>query len=175
MKTYILAVGFALAACSSYGRAAAQNSTVPATAQNTLTGTPEDRQSFERTKAAVLAAFSRGDIEAILALHHPNVIKYFGGNNVIAGREGLRKQLAGWIGANKVEFVKNTVESTVFNGETVIESSIYEIRNTPKNGGVPSITRGRSVVVYIKFPKTAYMMPQFGIEVKINQVLSPPI
>jgi|GEM_PF-4902571 len=58
MKTYILAFGFALAACSIYGRAAAQNSTVRATAQPTLTGTPGDRQSFERTKAASFLGFT---------------------------------------------------------------------------------------------------------------------
>ena len=61
---------------------------------------------------------------------------------------------AGWLNANKVEFVENTIESTVFNGETAIETSIFEIRDVPKNGGPASTARGRSMVVYIKYPQS---------------------
>ena len=119
-----------------------------------LAGTPADRESLKRTTAAIRDAFARGDIEAILAFHHPEVVKYLGGSNVMIGREVMRKQLTGWLSANKVEFIENTVESTVFNGETAIETSIFEIRDVPKNGGPASTGRGRSMVVYIKYPKS---------------------
>jgi len=119
-----------------------------------LNGTPADRESLKKTTAAIRDAFARGDIETILALHHPEVVKYFGGKNVMAGREMMRKQLTGWLNANKVEFLENTVESTVFNGETAIETSIFEIRDVPKNGGPASVGRGRSMVVYIKYPQS---------------------
>lgn len=119
-----------------------------------LSGTPADRESLKRTTTAIRDAFARGDIETILALHHPEVVKYFGGNNVMTGREMMRKQLTGWLGANKVEFVENTVESTVFNGETAIETSIFAIRDVPKNGGPVSTARGRSMVVYVKYPQS---------------------
>ncbi|HEV2481339.1 MAG TPA: nuclear transport factor 2 family protein [Puia sp.] len=115
-----------------------------------LGGTAADRESLKRTTAAIRDAFARGDVETILALHHPEVVKYFGGKNVMTGREVMRKQLTGWLSANKVEFVENTVESPVFNGETAIETSIFEIRDVPKNGGPPTTGRGRSMVVYIK-------------------------
>ena len=84
------------------------------------------------------------DVNAILTLHHPAVVKYFGRKSIINGREELRKQLTGWLGSNKVVFLENTVESTVFNGATAIETSIFSIRNTPKNGDSPSVVRGRS-------------------------------
>ena len=119
-----------------------------------LNGTPADREGLKKTTAAIRDAFSRGDIEAILALHHPDVVKYFGGKNVMTGREMMRKQLTSWLNGNKVEFVENTVESTVFNGETAIETSIFEIRDVPKNGGPASTGRGRSMVVYIKYPQS---------------------
>lgn len=119
-----------------------------------LSGTPADRESLKKTTAAIRDAFARGDIETILALHHPEVVKYFGGKNVMTGREMMRKQLTGWLNANKVEFVENTIESTVSNGETAIETSIFEIRDVPKNGGPASTARGRSMVVYIKYPQS---------------------
>jgi Domain of unknown function (DUF4440) len=61
-------------------------------------GTAADRAGLLRTTTAIRDAFARGDIDAILALHHPDVIKYFGGNTVVKGREGLLQQLSGWLG-----------------------------------------------------------------------------
>jgi ketosteroid isomerase-like protein len=119
-----------------------------------LTGTPADRAAIEKTKAALAAAFSKGDIDAVISLHHPEIVKYFGGNNVMTGREALRKQLTEWLGNNKVEFLENKVESTIYTGETVIESAIFTIRNTPKNGGAPTTGRGRAVTIFIKYAKS---------------------
>jgi ketosteroid isomerase-like protein len=115
-------------------------------------GTAADRAGLLRTTTAIRDAFGRGDIDAILALHHPDVIKYFGGNTVVKGREGLRQQLSGWLANNKVEFLENTVESTVFNGSTAIETSLYAIKSVPKNGDSAVFVRGRSMVVFVKYP-----------------------
>jgi ketosteroid isomerase-like protein len=144
MKQLILLLTLVLSACCHKGPAA--------DAIHPLTGTPTDREALQRTTAAIRDAFARGDVDAIVALHHPGVIKYFGGNKVVTGREDLRKQLTGWLGATRVEFVENTIESTVFNGETAIETSIFSIRSVPKNGDKPSQGRGRAMVVYIKYP-----------------------
>ena len=146
MKKLIIALAFALAAC---GGQPSDNG-----AKGSLMGTPEDREALKRTTAAIRDAFARGDIDAIVALHHPSVVKYFGGNNVMTGREELRKQLTSWLSKNRVEFVENTVESTVFNGETAIETSIFSIRSIPKDGDSASAVRGRSLVVYIKYPES---------------------
>jgi ketosteroid isomerase-like protein len=146
MKKLFVILAFALAACGGQ-----KSDTI---AKGSLTGTPEDREGLKRTTAAIRDAFARGDIDAILALHHPSIVKYFGGNNVMTGREEMRKQLTSWLRNNRVEFVENTVESTVFNGETAIETSIFEIRNVAKNGDSATIGRGRSMVVYIKYPQS---------------------
>jgi ketosteroid isomerase-like protein len=120
--------------------------------QSQSSGTAADRAGLLRTTTTIRDAFGRGDIEAILALHHPEVIKYFGGNTVIKGREGLRRQLSGWLGNNKVEFLENSVESTVFNGSTAIETSLYTIESVPKNGDPAVFARGRAMVVFVKYP-----------------------
>ncbi|HLA57348.1 MAG TPA: nuclear transport factor 2 family protein [Puia sp.] len=114
-------------------------------------GSPEDRESFEKTKALILEGFAKGDVDAVLALHHPDVVKYFGGKNIVSGREGLRKQLTDMFNYAKTEFVENKIESTVFNEEAVVETSIFAIRSTPKNGDSSRVFRGRSMVVYVRY------------------------
>ncbi|HVS92835.1 MAG TPA: nuclear transport factor 2 family protein [Mucilaginibacter sp.] len=110
-----------------------------------------DRLSLARTTKAIRDAFARGDVDAIVALHHPDVIKYFGGKNVVKGRDELRKGLVATFRNVKMEFVGNTVESTVFNGSTAIETSIFTFKVIPKSGGKATFSKGRSMVVYVKY------------------------
>ncbi len=113
-------------------------------------GTEEEMKSLGKHIAALNKAFATGDAVAVARLHHPNIIKYFGGNSVVTGRDGVQKGAESWFKNATVEFVENIVESTVFNGETAIQTSIFSIKNTPKNGGRPEISRGRSMVIYIR-------------------------
>ena len=115
-----------------------------------LNGSAADRESLDKATLAIRVAFAKGDAELAAKLHHPNVVKYFGGNNVVTGRAALQKQLAGWFKNSKIEFVENIVESTVFTGETAIQTVIFAIKSTPKNGGKPTIARGRSMVIYLR-------------------------
>jgi len=109
------------------------------------------RQSLVKTTAAIRDAFGRGDVPAILALHHPDVVKYFGGKNVVKGRIALGKGLTETFKSSKFEFVENKIESTVFNGETAVETGIFTIKVTPKNGGQSTYAHGRSMVVYVRY------------------------
>ncbi|NII27987.1 DUF4440 domain-containing protein [Pseudoflavitalea sp. X16] len=111
----------------------------------------DDKKSLEKTTAAIRDAFGRGDVPAIVALHHPDVIKYFGGDNVVKGRVALEKGLTDMFRTSTMEFIENRVESTLFNGETAIETSIFAINIIPKNGGKPTVGRGRSMVVYVRY------------------------
>ena len=114
-------------------------------------GSPEDRETFDKTKALILEGFTKGDVKAVLALHHPNVVKYFGGKNIVTGTEGLRKQLTDMFNYAKTEFVENNIESTIFNGDAVIETSIFAMKFIPKNGDSARVFRGRSMVVYVRY------------------------
>jgi ketosteroid isomerase-like protein len=109
-----------------------------------------DIHALRETTEAIRKGFAKGDVAAVLALHHPDVVKYFGGKSIVKGREGLKKQLSDLFNYANVEFIQNDIESTVFNGNTAIETGIYGIRLVPKNGDSTSVIHGRSMVVYIR-------------------------
>jgi ketosteroid isomerase-like protein len=115
-----------------------------------MTDTVALRQSLDKATAAIRKAFENGDAVLVGQLHSPNVIKYFGGNNVVVGRDAVEKQARDWFQSSKVEFIENTVENTVFVGNIAIQTVIFSIKTTPKNGGKSSIGRGRSMVIYIQ-------------------------
>lgn len=115
-----------------------------------------DKAALQKTKMAMGAAFARGDVAAIVALHHPDVVKYFGGDNVVTGRAALAKQLTAMFHVSKIELIKNQIESTEFNGNTAIETCIFAFRVTPVNGGKSSIARGRSMTVFAKYKDSPY-------------------
>lgn len=109
-----------------------------------------ERASLDKEIVALKNAFEKGDVKAITQLHSPNVVKFFGGNNVVVGRAGLEKQLTELLQNAKVEFIENKIENTVFSGDLAIQTAIFAIKSTPKKGGKPVIARGRSMVIYIK-------------------------
>jgi ketosteroid isomerase-like protein len=115
-----------------------------------ITDTVALRQSLDKATAAIRKAFENGDAVLVGQLHSPNVIKYFGSNNVVVGRDAVEKQARDWFQSSKVEFIENTVENTVFVGNIAIQTVIFSIKTTPKNGGKSSIGRGRSMVIYIQ-------------------------
>ena len=115
-----------------------------------ITDTVALRQSLDKATAAIRKAFENGDAVLVGQLHSPNVIKYFGGNNVIVGRDAVEKGARDWFQSSKVEFIENTVENTIFVGNIAIQTVIFSIKTTPKNGGKSSIGRGRSMVIYIQ-------------------------
>jgi len=115
-----------------------------------ITDTVALRRSLDKATAAIRKAFENGDAVLVGQLHSPNVIKYFGGNNVIVGRDAVEKGARDWFQSSKVEFIENTVENTVFVGNIAIQTVIFSIKTTPKNGGKSSIGRGRSMVIYIQ-------------------------
>ena len=108
------------------------------------------RKSLDKATAAIRNAFEKGDAALVARLHSPDVIKYFGGNNVIVGRDAVEKGARDWFQNSKVEFIENTVENTEFIGKIAIQTSIFSIKTTPKDGGKSSTGRGRSMVIYIQ-------------------------
>lgn len=115
-----------------------------------ITDTTALKQSLEKATAAIRTAFEKGDAALVAQLHSPGVIKYFGGNNVVVGRDAVEKGAREWFQNSKVEFVESTVENTEFTGNIAIQTSIFGIKTTPKDGGKSSIGRGRSMVIYIQ-------------------------
>ena len=119
-------------------------------AQN-LSGSLSDRQSLEKATAAIREAFAKGDARLVAQLHHPDVVKYFGGTHVVTGRSEVEKGAETLFRNATIEFVENTVESTVFVNETAVQTCIFAIRSTPKSGtGKPAVSRVRAMVIYIR-------------------------
>lgn len=108
------------------------------------------KQSLEKATAAIRSAFEKGDAALVAQLHSPDVIKYFGGNNVVVGRDAVEKGAREWFQNSRVEFIENLVENTEFIESIAIQTSIFSIRTTPKGGGKSSTGRGRSMVIYIQ-------------------------
>lgn len=115
-----------------------------------ITDTTALKQSLEKATAAIRSAFEKGDAALVAQLHSPDVIKYFGGNNVVVGRDAVEEGARKWFQTSKVEFIENTVENTQFVGNIAIQTSIFSIQTTPKSGGTSSVGRGRSMVIYVQ-------------------------
>lgn len=115
-----------------------------------IKGTRADSLSLQKQIHALGAAFAKGDAHQVALLHHPDIVKYFGKDNVVIGRAALEKGLAETFKRTNLVFIENTVESTVFTANTCIQTCIFAVRSTPKNGEAPSVIRGRSMVTYIR-------------------------
>jgi ketosteroid isomerase-like protein len=120
-------------------------------AQSPYAGTSADRNSLTKTDTAIHDAFARGDIDAIMAYHHPDVIKALGYNHYLVGRDAVRADLMQSLQANHLEFKESQVENVFFQGDTAVEESAFTIQGTPKNGGAQFLFKGRSLVVYVRY------------------------
>jgi len=119
-----------------------------------LNGTQAERDSLKNTSIAIRAAFSKGDVDRILAFHHPDVIKATSYQSYQTGRESLRPGLKGTLDNFHLEFVENNTESLLINGNTAIEQTLFVIKGTPKGNGQPFIFKGRSMIVYVKYKES---------------------
>jgi ketosteroid isomerase-like protein len=122
-----------------------------AQASNDFNGSKADRDSLRRTGDAIRAAFSRGDVNAILLYHHADVIKALNYPDFQKGKETLRNQLKGTLDSFHLEFVENKIESMFINGGTAVEQTLFTIKGIPKGRGKPFTFKGRSMIVYVKY------------------------
>ena len=99
-------------------------------------------------------AFSNGDIEKIRSLHHPDVIKALGYNDLKIGREAVIDGLKGTLENFNLEFIKNEVENIYVQEDLAIEQTKFSIRGTPKDGGNPFIFSGRTMVTYVRYDES---------------------
>ena len=109
---------------------------------------------MEKTSEAIRAAFARGDIETIMAYHHPDVIKALTKDKYLVGRDAVKTDLLASLQLYNLEFVEHRVENTFFQGDTAVEESSFTIKGSPKNGGEPFLFRGRAMVVYVRYEKS---------------------
>jgi len=126
---------------------------VNAQGPNLYSGSQADRDSLTKTSILLRAAFSKGDVNGIMAFHHPDVIKALDYNNYQVGAAAVRAGIKATLENYHLEFIDNKVESLIINGNTAIEQTLFAIKGTPKSRGKPFIFKGRTIVVYLRYIK----------------------
>lgn len=110
-----------------------------------------DREALTATSEAIRSAFACGDVSAILAYHHPNVMKALSYNKVIDGKDGLKADLIGTLQQVSLQWEENKVESLLIHGDTAVEQTAFTIKDTPKNGSKEFLVKGRAQIVYVRY------------------------
>ncbi|MEM9364215.1 MAG: nuclear transport factor 2 family protein [Bacteroidota bacterium] len=104
--------------------------------------------------ALIRTAFAKGDLETIKSLHHPEVIKALGYNDIKTGRKEVMQGLVSTLENYSLEFIKNDVEHILVEGNVAIEQTMFSIKGIPKSGGDSFVFSGRTMVTYIKYDKS---------------------
>jgi|SRR5215472_6387737 len=118
---------------------------------DTHAGPEKDRELLQKTSESIRAAFARGDVAAVMAYHHPDVIKALNFHRYLTGRDAVEADLRGTLQQFNLEFEENHVESLLIQGDTAVEQTVFTIKSTPKSGGESHLFRGRTQVVYIRY------------------------
>ena len=113
-------------------------------------GTDKDRQALEQTSIGIRTAFANGDVPTILSYHDSNIRKALGYTHIINGKDELEKDLKNTFLHVKLKWLKNDVESLIFQGSTAIEITVFNIEITPNDGGKSFISKGRAMIVYVR-------------------------
>jgi ketosteroid isomerase-like protein len=121
---------------------------------NSYVGTDQDRASLQKTGEAIRAAFARGDIETIMAYHHPDVIKATTYDRYRVGRDAVKADLLATFQTFNLSFEQYRNENTFFQGDTAVEQSLFIIKASPKDGSAPVFFKGRSLVVYVRYKES---------------------
>lgn len=111
----------------------------------------QDREQILKHGAEIRKAFEAGDTERIKQLHHPEVIKALGYNDLKTNREEVIAGVVGVLENYTLSFVENEVENIFIQDGVAIEQTRFAIQGTPKTEGNPFVFKGRTVVTYIKY------------------------
>jgi ketosteroid isomerase-like protein len=110
-----------------------------------------DRDALEMTSQGIRAAFATGDIAAIMAFHHPEVVKSLSYGNYLVGHQAVQQDIAATLQRFNLEWKENQVRSIFIQGDTAIELTDFVIQGTPKKQGEPFLFRGRAMIVYVRY------------------------
>jgi len=113
-----------------------------------------DRESLQKTSEAIRTAFAQGDVDTIMAYHHPDVIKALSFHKYLVGRDAVAEDLRRTLQQFTLEFQENRVESLLIQGDSAIEQTVFAIKSTPKSAGESYLVRGRTQVVYVRYKKS---------------------
>ncbi|NHF60362.1 hypothetical protein FK220_013490 [Flavobacteriaceae bacterium TP-CH-4] len=123
----------------------------------TKTVSAQDAPAAESIRQEILAhgdsirkAFGDSDLHRIRLLHHPEVVKALGYNDVKNGREEVIKGISETLQNFRLDFVQNDVENIWIRDGIAIEQTRFSIQGTPRDGGEPFVFKGRTMVTYVR-------------------------
>jgi len=117
----------------------------------TQAGRDEDRAALEKTSMKIRAAFARGDVNAIMSYHHPDVVKSLSYQNFLTGRDEVRKDVTATLEKFHLEWTENQVRSLMIQGDVAVEMTDFTIKGTPRGEGRQFLFAGRAMVVYVRY------------------------
>ncbi len=117
-------------------------------------GSPQDRAALAKTSESIRTAFANGDVEEVMAYHHPDVAKALGFHKYLKGRDAVAADLRETLRQFRLEFVENQVESLLVRDNTAVEQTLFTIKGTPRGGGESFLFKGRAMVVYVRYAKS---------------------
>jgi ketosteroid isomerase-like protein len=117
-------------------------------------GSNDDREALAKTSVAIRDGFARCDLAAILAYHHPDVVKALSFEKTINGRDALAADLTTTLQQVNLEWKENRVESIWIQGDTAVEQTAFIIKRTSKNGNAAFLFKGRAQVVYVRYQRS---------------------
>ncbi|CAN5494050.1 hypothetical protein BH09BAC4_BH09BAC4_08750 [soil metagenome] len=120
----------------------------------TLLNTEKDRKAIEQTSIGIRGAFAAENIPAILAYHHPEVVKALAYNKFINGQKELEADLKNTLQYVRLVWKENKLESLLFDGNSAVEMTAFTIEGTPKDGSKPFTFKGRAMIVYVRSDKS---------------------
>ena len=121
---------------------------------NSYARSEKDRDALQKTSETIRAAFARGDVPAIMAYHHPDVIKALSFHKYLTGHDAVEADLRRTLQQFNLEFEENRVESLLIQDNTAVEQTVFATKSTPKSGGEPYLFKGRTQVVYVRYEKS---------------------
>jgi hypothetical protein len=111
----------------------------------------DDEAALRATSAAIRSAFAKGDVAEAMKFHHPEVKKALGYRKVLIGRDAVAADLSNTFRQYHLEFLENNVESLLIEDSTAVEQTLFTIKVIPIAGGEPTLFKGRTQVVYVRY------------------------
>jgi uncharacterized protein (TIGR02246 family) len=110
---------------------------------------PADIAAINAARAAFMAAYEKGDAEAIGELYAPEAISEPNGQPTLSGRDAIVTSLTRMFEQVSVKPVLTPAETRTL-GSVGLDRGTYTVTVTPKAGAPPSSSQGRYMVVFVK-------------------------
>ena len=119
--------------------------------QHTVSPVSADTVVYDQVQQHILDALSSGDADAYVACFAADAMLMPPGAEAVTGKDAIRAWVAGLFNQFDVT-VQVFRQELHFTSDWAFERHNYALTATPKNGGTPSVDRGKAVVISKRGP-----------------------